>query len=82
MVRAERGRNTQESGRGAYLLRVVASLLPLLAPGYGQMEQLDIRRPPFNERTFRSPAVDSYIEELLPRFKDPDIAVLFANCRT
>jgi hypothetical protein len=38
MVRAERGRNTQESGRGAYLLRVVASLLPLLAPGYGQME--------------------------------------------
>jgi len=38
MVRAERGRNTQESGRGAYLLSVLASLLPLLAPGNGQME--------------------------------------------
>lgn len=36
-------------------------------------------RPPSAERTFVSPAVDAAIAALVPRFKDPQLATLFAN---
>ena len=36
-------------------------------------------RPPPAERTFVSPAVDAAIAALTPRFKDPNLATLFAN---
>jgi meiotically up-regulated gene 157 (Mug157) protein len=36
-------------------------------------------RPPAAQRTYVSPAVDSFIEALVPRFKDPNLATLFSN---
>jgi meiotically up-regulated gene 157 (Mug157) protein len=32
------------------------------------------------QRTFRSEAVDAFIEKVSPRLKDPDVATLFRNC--
>ena len=37
-------------------------------------------RPEPSKRKFVSPAVDSFIEALLPRFLDPNMATLFQNC--
>jgi hypothetical protein len=37
-------------------------------------------RPPLEERTYTSGAVNDLIEKLSPLFKDPDLAVLFGNC--
>ena len=36
-------------------------------------------RPAFVNRTFHSPSVDAYIEELVPHFIDQDLATIFSN---
>ncbi|MGM9701540.1 MAG: glycoside hydrolase family 125 protein [Prevotella sp.] len=38
------------------------------------------RRPPVEKRTFVSPAVDQYIEQLASRIRDPKLRWLFENC--
>jgi len=45
-------------------------------------QNLTLQRPPPEQRKFRSAAVDEYLEGLFPRFKDPNLAVLFSNCCT
>ena len=37
-------------------------------------------RPPADQRTYTSTAIDNLITELGPLFSDPDMAVLFSNC--
>lgn len=37
-------------------------------------------RPPLNNRTYTSTAIDSLIDNLKPLLSDPDLAVLFSNC--
>ena len=36
-------------------------------------------RPPPINRTFVSTAIDTYIDNLVPQFKDPDLATIFSN---
>ena len=38
------------------------------------------KRPPPHERGFRSEAVEQYIDSIARLIRDPDLAVLFANC--
>lgn len=41
--------------------------------------QLPNARPPAAQRRFVSPVIDSYIASMVPKFKDPNMATLFAN---
>lgn len=38
------------------------------------------RRPPVGERTFRSPAVEDFIQSVQSRMVDPELAWMFGNC--
>lgn len=42
--------------------------------------QFGLCRVPYDERTFHSKAVDDYIDNLKPRFKDATLANLFESC--
>jgi meiotically up-regulated gene 157 (Mug157) protein len=43
-------------------------------------DTLPIVRPPTNQRTFQSPAIDNLISTLTPLFADPNLAALLTNC--
>ncbi|GAB5035230.1 Hypothetical protein NocV09_02401060 [Nannochloropsis oceanica] len=60
------------------VLPVILCLLFPSAAGLGQ--NLTLQRPPPENRKFRSTVIDEYLQSLFPRFKDPDLAVLFSNC--
>jgi meiotically up-regulated gene 157 (Mug157) protein len=67
-----------QAGRSAAASAAV-SLLPAATFGQGH-RPLQSKRPPLDDRKFRSSAVESYIDAVKRRIGDPELATLFQNC--
>ncbi|AQT69117.1 hypothetical protein STSP2_02304 [Anaerohalosphaera lusitana] len=58
---------------------IIAFLMSILMP-LGTIQAFESKRPPADERTFVSEAVDKKIEEIKDFIKDPEVAWMFENC--